>query len=211
MKKITISIVSTALMIFGALYLSGQKNLFEKQDIRKNVERIHEEFGDGMFRAFYAMNELRPYSIIQLESTIDLYSNSWISPVELAGRLTAEEKEQLIEAIVEYLAAFDYDERVEIYRKLNLFCVSDKEMELVEYSLGDKKMIFRALKNSDITKEYFTQFSDRSYLGVDDLSSGQSEKAYYEALNKIATMDDAERFAYLSEFYKNMSQLAGKH
>ena len=67
------------------------------------IQALISKHGDEVYKSFYAIKELRPYSIAQIDTVARLYSNEWIPPEDVIKILSEENKQELYGDIINYM------------------------------------------------------------------------------------------------------------
>lgn len=176
-------------------------NFINKLEMQYGKETIH--------LSFFSIDELRPYSILQNESTVSKYSNNWVTPMEYLALLSDTEKQELDSNIYNYIQDFDSVRKVKIYSKISNYLYTYTIFENLFISNDDnfKLKIFKTLRNMDVTRIAFEHISALGEFTVSDLNSNILNQAKVKAYNKIADLDDQSRQLYYSEFFKNISKM----
>ncbi len=202
-----------ALLMFGVLFLIPEVSTNKTSndvDIKEFIGKLELEYGQEVLHlSFFSIDELRPYSILQNESTVAIYSNNWVTPNEFLNSLSFDERKGLNSRIFSYVEDFDTTHLTQIYSKLSnyLYTYTVLEKLLMDSDEAKKLKIFRTLRQMDRTKSAFEHISTMGEFNSTDLKSNLLNQAKVKAYNKIADLDDQSRLLYYSEFFKNVSKL----
>lgn len=202
-----------ALFMFGLLFLSPEISTNKTSsdvDIKEFISKLELEYGQEVLHlSFFSIDELRPYSILQNESTVSIYSNNWVTPKELLNSLTLDERKSLNSRIYRYVEDFDTTHLTQIYSKISnyLYTYTVFEKLLMDSDNAKKLKIFRTLRQMDITRSAFDHISTMGEFNSNDLKSNELNQAKVKAYNKIADLDEQSRLSYYSEFFKSVSTL----
>lgn len=179
-------------------------------EVQVFINRLESQYGEETLKlSFYSINELRPYSILQYENTVNKYSNNWVTPVEYLSLLEPEDRESINTRIFSYINDFDMVKQSKMYNKIASYLYTFNVIEklLVGSDNKFKLKIFKTLRQLDATKVSFEQFSSKGEFEESDLNSNALNQAKVKAYNNISDLDEQSRLLYYSEFFKNISKL----
>ncbi|MBM2816901.1 MAG: hypothetical protein HW421_3663 [Ignavibacteria bacterium] len=216
MKKISLNTVITLIIaniiilmiLFGWHKLLSQTPGKTEKKIQSETPALHDfakKFDNRIYKAFYSIAELRPYAIIQLDKTMQLYENKWSSPDKLVSMLTQKEKDYLLEKIDEFISSSGNEFKYKMQNTVNMWCINDWNFEFLSdfygFTRDDLLNIFSKIK---ITNQYLEKFNitELNELGKDEL--------YNIILNYISTFERVETLKFYSDVYSNLSMLAAK-
>ncbi|ROL61052.1 hypothetical protein D9V86_07710, partial [Bacteroidetes/Chlorobi group bacterium ChocPot_Mid] len=110
MKKLGIFFVLW-LLLLSLVYLLHSEDQQKKESkpttIQTQINAIVKAYGDKAFKAFYSLEELRPFSIVQIDQICDMYSNNWLSPQIIVSKLSNSDKQTLAKNVAEYIESFN--------------------------------------------------------------------------------------------------------
>lgn len=202
-----------ALFMFGLLFLTPKVSTNKTSndvDIKEFISKLELEYGKEVLQlSYFSIDELRPYSILQNEATVSIYSNKWVTPKEFLNSLSADEKNNLNERIYNYVEDFDTTHLSQLYSKISnyLYTYTVFEKLLIDSDIAKKLKIFRTLRQMDITRTAFDHISTMGDFNINDLKSNELNQAKVKSYNKIADLDEQSRLSYYSEFFKSISTL----
>ncbi|PKL79243.1 MAG: hypothetical protein CVV25_08725 [Ignavibacteriae bacterium HGW-Ignavibacteriae-4] len=202
-----------ALFMFGWLFLIPEistNKTSDDVDIKEFISNLELEYGQEVVHlSFFSIDELRPYSILQNESTVSIYTNSWVSPTEYLKSLSLDERKSLDSRIFSYVEDFDTTHLLQIYNKIKnyLYTYTVFEKLLVDSDVTKKLKIFQTLRQMDKTRSAFDHISTLGEFNTEDLKSNELNQAKVKAYNKIADLDEQSRLLYYSEFFKSISSI----
>jgi len=197
-----------ALFMFSLMFLIPEVSTNKTTndvDIKEFISKLEIEYGQEVLHlSYFSIDELRPYSILQNESTVSLYTNSWVTPKDYLNSLSLDERKSLNSRIFSYVEDFDTTHLTHIYSKIKnyLYTYTVFEKLLVDSDENKKLKIFQTLRQMDITRNAFDHISTMGEFSVSDLKSNELNQAKVKAYNKIADLDEQSRLLYYSEFFK---------
>jgi hypothetical protein len=174
------------------------------------LHKLEMQYGEmTMHIAFFSIEEIRPYSILQNEATVSKYSNTWVAPAEYLSLLDDSEKQELDTSVAQYIQDFNAERKEKVYSKIanylytytifeNLFLANDNDFKL---------KMFRTLRTMNVTRVAFEHVSTLGEFTVANLGSPELNQAKVKAYNKISDLDEQSRLLYYSEFFKNISKM----
>lgn len=202
-----------ALFMFGLFFLIPEVSTNKTSndvDIKEFISNLELEYGQEVLHlSFFSIDELRPYSILQNESTVSIYTNNWVLPKEYLKSLSLDERKSLNSRILSYVEDFDSTHLTQIYSKIKnyLYTYTVFEKLLVDSDAVKKLKIFQTLRQMDITRTAFDHISTLGEFNTEDLKSNELNQAKVKAYNKIADLDEQSRLLYYSEFFKSVSKI----
>ncbi|GEM_PF-2339722 len=202
-----------ALLMFGWLFLIPEVSTNKTNndvDIKEFIRKLELEYGqEALHISFFSIDELRPYSILQNESTVSIYSNNWVPPRDFLNSLSMDERKELNSRIYSYVEDFDTTQLSKIYNKISnyLYTYTVFEKLLMDSDESKKLKIFQTLRQMDRTKSAFEHISTMGEFNSSDLKSNLLNQAKVKAYNRISDLDDQSRLLYYSEFFKSVSNI----
>lgn len=205
MKKSIYTLTGLAVLIALSLTLTqfGFADRSE-QDFEKQLNRVFDKHGDDCIYSFYSIDEIRPYSILQLEETMALYNNQWLPPQKYMEQLDSKDKKFLIEKLAVYLASLKEDEANRIMHKINNWCVIQDQLSIIEEMDINDKLMLTAFYKLDDTKHIFEQFSKSGELKLDEMTADEKKQAFVETMNILADLDSREQLNYYSKMFNQL-------
>lgn len=184
---------------------------YSGSEVAKRINLLKEKYDSRLFKAFYSIEELRPFSIVQVDNILELYNKNegWLSPDFLISKLNKKDSDLLLSRVIEYIDSFSPESRkTQILNKLDNWCKADgqfefinKVMEITDTTLKD------IILNINEKKGYDTQYFNIKSLPVNELSEEQKKFAYYQTINLLASMKMTQQFQYYSEVYSSLCEM----
>ncbi|MCB0701715.1 MAG: hypothetical protein R2863_02645 [Candidatus Kapaibacterium sp.] len=202
-----------ALFIFTFLFLNPEisnNKTNNDLDIKEFLDKKELEYGQEVLHlSFFSIDELRPYTILQNESTVAIYKNSWVKPIEYLKTLSLDERKNLNTRIYNYVEDFDTNRLTTIYNKINnyLYTYTLFEKLFLDSDSKQKLKIYQTLRQMEYTKSAFDEISTMGEFKESELDSHKLNQAKIKAYNKISDLNDKSRLQYYSDFFKNLSKL----
>ena len=212
MKKVIFVLSIVALFACGTLFLKSQSAPAKMIDVKTQVESLEKGYGAGLVESFYSLDELRPYAIIQMDKTIDMYENDWIAPSDVYKKLTPKERDLIKTKLIGFISSKPVEEREHLLTKIKSWCIADLQFEFIKsnYNQSEQTML-GIMKNLAGTSEVFETISKSGPCDLAKLSENEKNEAYNKVLNKIAEMKLNDQFKYYSAVFTNLSTLAEKN
>ena len=207
MKKFVgfIFIWTVLLSLVYILYSENQTSVTKG----KSAEEIHsiiEKYGDRAYKSFYSIEELRPYSIIQIDKISQMYSNKWLSPDLIMKKITSKDKKILAKSIIEYINDMKKNKREYILKKIINWCKADLQFSFINNDLGIyRENILKAVHQVTGTQRIISKYYDLKADDVEKLSPEQMNKAYYETLNLVSSLKWQDQLKYYSDIYNQLA------
>ena len=199
----------------GVVYLVESKTssqLKKTSDVDTDfINQLINDFDTTAYKAFYSIDELRPFSILQIEKISDMYvSDKWLSPALIVANLTDEDKNKLEDKIIEFIKRQVPEQKKLIYDRLKLWCMADLHFSFMQSKMEIYQQdLLKVFKNIDSVKKIIIP-------GIkQDLSSNQTaefggEYLYYETINYISKLDYSDQLRYMSDVFKELAE-TGKY
>lgn len=201
------------MVILSAIFIIADNTDFDKSNdqlLFDKSKELRERFGTSYLYCAFSLEELRPFSIIQSESTLQLYlRNDEISPKILAEALSEQEKSFLVSQIAEYAASLEFPEEAEnLLKKIEYWCIGDKLFTVMNGEMG----IFvdnlkNAIKRIDATKNILQQYSQSNNTGKGEAELLNDDPAYFQVLNYLSKQPFAEQLDYYASIYNELSDI----
>ena len=214
MKKLIIFVVLWFVLLTLVYFLHSEDKAVtkNKSEVCIQIESLSAKYGDKLFKAFYSVDELRPFSIVQIDKILEIYDNSWISPVGIVSKLDAKEKELLLSKVIEYIESFeDENKRKLMLYKLVSWCKADSQFEFIHHELEvyDDNILKAIDLNNDEKVAVSTNLENSQKINV-ELTSQQKDFAYHQALNRISTLSTKEQLKYYGKIYTQLGNMEDK-
>ena len=213
MKKLGIFIVLWLflLSLVYLLYSEDQQKKSKPTDINSQINGIVKLYGDRAFKAFYSLEELRPYSIVQIDRICDIYDNTWLSPNVIITKLSNNDKLLLSKNVAEFIHSFnDAEKEKYLISRLVNWCKADLQFNFLNSGLGVyQESIVQALNNVNKTNQYFLIY-DVKASGSSQDSTQQNEFTYYQTLNLISTMKTSDQLKFYGDIYYQLASIVEK-
>jgi hypothetical protein len=208
--KILFSFIAIVISCFLLIYVLNTNKATSNAGsaVKQTLLNYEAVYDQALYKSFYSLEELRPYSIIQLDKIADLYQNEWITPDNIVQKLDDNDKKFMIDRIAELIDSQESPE----YRKTLLELIKHWCMDYSLLSFLCEKFevqendIFKALYQISTVKEVMQQYVEKKSPIEDNFSVEGRSKAYYSAINYISTLDFNSELTYFSELYKNLAQ-----
>ncbi len=202
------------LLLLSLVYLlhsEDQPKEAKPATIEMQVTSIVKIYGDGAFKAFYSLEELRPYSIVQIDQICDIYDNHWLSPSTILDKLDNDDKNLLTKSVAEYITSFnDPDKEKYILLRLVNWCKADLQFAFINNSLGIyQENIVQALNNVNKTNQYFLIYDVKADT-VNQQKDQQNEYTYYQTLNLISTMKTPDQLKFYGDIFYQLASIEEK-
>jgi hypothetical protein len=208
--KIIFSFVTLIISCFILIYVisTDKAKSYAGSEVKRTLIEYSDIYDQALYKSFYSIEELRPYSIIQLDKIADLYQNDWITPDNIVPKLDESDKIFMIDKISELIESrVSTQYRKNILEMIKHWCMNYSQLSFISDKLGiHDHDVFNALFNIDATREIMRQYVEKKSPVEDNFSVEGKSKAYYSAINYISTLDFNEELSYFSEVYKYLAQ-----
>jgi hypothetical protein len=210
-KIIAFLLIYVAIACIAIVYLVyAQKSVpvpAGEKDTKVRLTLLENEFNGSLLRSFYSLEELRPYSIIQIDKIAEKYvSGAWLSPEETVNILDEKEKRLLLDKIAFWIdSQGDNYKKMRILDKIKYWCVADGEFNLLNSKMGIfDKNILKAINQTSMTKNFIPQLSEQGHC-TKEMTDEQIEKAYIDTYNFICNLPLEDQLKYYSEMFEHLS------
>jgi len=203
--------------ILSAILIIAESNDFNKtnnQLLLDKSKELHLRFGDSFFYCAFSMDELRSFSIIQFENTLQLFlQNDEISPKMLAEALTDTEKHFLVIRIADYASSLVAEKDADIlFKKIEHWCIGDKLFTVMNGEMGFfVDNLINAMKRIDASKNIIQLNLQSNTVGKGDSKLLNDDPAYFEVLNYLSKQPFPEQLDYYARVYKELSLMCKKN
>ena len=178
-------------------------------EITSSVNTIVEKYGDRAYRAFYSIEELRPYCIIQIDKIIEMFDDDWLSPSTIVPMLDKNDKELLKIKVLEYIKSLDNDNKKNvIVLKIISWCKADMQFSFLKEELGIyPENLMQALHNVNIKKQLIAKYYDYKSANTKEMSDEQKDYVYFKTLNILSIMNFKDQMLYYGDVYNQLALL----
>ncbi len=176
--------------------------------VASKLSVIVAENESNIFVAFYSVSELRPFSIIQFDKTIELYSPKWVAAESYADLLDNKDKQELQKRIAEYLESMPAEKQNDIIEKIDYWCVNERQFRLlIDHFAIKESDIIRALNSLKLTSHVVADILVRGDLDIRSMSDMQRNEAINLALNIISSKRLQDQLKYYSKLFNKLSEI----
>ena len=208
MRKALISIIMIAAVSVVIYYTSFSSNNKEEL-LQSQIEQLKEKHGENLFIAYYSIDELRSYSIIQLDKTIEMYNNRWITPEEIVTKLDNEDKATLNDKIIQRLKSFNNGKDQELIQKIQLWCVAKSQFDLISSQMGfNKTELLSVIKGMNFASDVFASINKTGNTEIDDLNHQKQNEVFYSVMNKVADLSFNEQLMFHSNLFAGLNKMS---
>ncbi|MFP4370534.1 MAG: hypothetical protein ACOC3T_05775 [Bacteroidota bacterium] len=211
MKKIIL--ISSGILIIAAInavLLFSLQEQGKKDMIREKINGLENTYDNSVFRAFYSLPELRPFSIIQLDETYKMYDQEWISPEKYVSKLNENSKDKLKDRVASMLSERNEIETPAILEKLEAWCKADKQLYILHEYMGfEKVFLVNAMRNIELTKNIGIE-QNAADKTPESMTGQNVDEAFYDGINRIANLETKSQLGYYSGLFLQLSALAYK-
>ncbi|MFH1052293.1 MAG: hypothetical protein V1779_15340 [bacterium] len=213
MKKLGIFIVLW-LLLLSLVYLlhsEDQQKAAKPSTINTQINNIVKLYGDRAFKAFYSIEELRPYSIVQIDQICDIYDNNWLSPNTILTKLDNEDKQFLTKSVAEYIGSFnDPDKEKYLLLRIVNWCKADMQFSFINDGLGIyQENIVQALHNVNKVNQNLFDNNIKAD-GKNEISGQENDYTYYQTLNLISNMKTSDQMKFYGDIYYQLASMLDK-
>lgn len=208
MKKLYLIAFSIAVSSLSLFLFNGNADIDNSRN--GDLHKIVDKYGESAYRSFYSLEELRPFSIIQLDKTLELYTKDWISPGKYVSILDNSDKKLLRDKITGFLKEKDIEQRTEILNKIKYWCTAEKQFAVIRESMCIyDDAILKAVDNIELTSNLF---DDGSFLknegDMSGLTSIDKDKIFSKTYNRLAGLEFRSQLYYYSRLFDELNNLA---
>jgi hypothetical protein len=213
MKKIIIILSAIAILLCISIFYTKaiSEIILGDNSVKSKIDKLTEENQNNIYLAYFSLNELRSFSIIQIDKFSSKYDKKWIDPKTYAGELNNDDKELLRSKIIDYINSYkDLKKQGEILNKLYFWCYNEHHLNSIinTFSINQDTVTSAAL-NTDFLKSVNVKYMNQSSSEYKKLSNEDYKKAYYDMLELVSSLKPREQFAFYSTFYKELSAMGG--
>ncbi len=180
----------------------GEKN--EKtDDIQSKIFELENKFGNAFFEAIYSIDNLRPYTIIQIDKIASIYDNSWISPDEFVSMLNKKDKKILVRKISEFIGDFEQKQQDDILRNINSWCIAENLLNLISRKIGVGRSNVLNIVMTFLPAPINTNTGE--IINAEQADNNE-EYYYYSTLNQLSNLSQKEQYRLFSKLFGELAQ-----
>lgn len=194
-------------VFFLVLLISAQG--ISQQDAKKNnveteIRNLENVFGNSFYKALYSIDELRPYSIIQIDKIAQMYDNNWISPKAIVAKLNHKDKEVLISGIVDYITNLETKKSGKnILNKIKAWCVAENQLNLIAKKIGiGRTNVLKIIMNYLPSPTN----SNTGEIIINDKANINEEYYYYATINQLSNLKPKEQYHLFANIFGALAQ-----
>lgn len=207
MKNALKLMMPAVVIAISAVLLYAQFN--SKNEIEKELSLLNANYGDIVYESFYSIPSIKPFSIIQLEKTIEMYDNKWIDPSVIVSMLEDDEKEVLLSSIADLIEESENIEREHILHQIKNWCIAKRQFEFLDHAVGlSEAQILNLLLRLEETKNLADKYDRSGSIEIDQLQDKDQKMTVYTAVDKLSAMNLNQQMSYYSNMYKELSTYA---
>jgi len=208
-NKLSLLFLLSLTLMIGSLN-AEEKTKNNLKQISDSILKMQLEYGDAFYKALFSLDEIRAYSIIQVDNISNLYNNNWISPNKILTLLDKNDKELLNIGLSEFIDSYpDIKKQEELISKIKHWCNAEFEMNLITCKMGlPEERLIKALMKinpiivSDVTGET---------INPSTIKNNQNDEQYYFlCLNSISTMTINDQLKYYSKLFNQLADISQK-
>lgn len=209
MKYIGIGLITLFLIVAVKSKEEIDEKNKELNQIKKDLENLHSKYDEDFYLACFSVYEIRPYSILQFEQNVDIYTGEWITSKNYLSNLNAKEKELLKNKIAEYLLTEKAIEKSDIIEKINSWCINHKQFEFIieNYRITEKDFV-GLLEKFEEFSNITNLVSNQGPEKIDKSNILQIDEAITNAENIISDMPLKTQLIIYSSIYRELSIIA---
>lgn len=210
MVKKAIFILTLCLVLaMGAIFVQSQSQKSLKDDTKTEILDIEKKFGPMIYLSFYSLEEIRPYAIIQLDKTIEMYENNWIKPSAVVSKLSAKEKDMVKGKIIAFIMSKNDEEKKELVNKLRFWCMANSQMEFLQKTLNQSQnQTLLACNRIPSVGEAFAEYGKTGPIDMQKLDDNAKDELFNKILNNVADMSFPDQMKFYSAVYAKLSDFA---
>lgn len=175
----------------------------------QELHQMKERYGDDIYHAFYSLNDLRPYSIIQFDKTIDAYNNTWIEPDSLIQLLSPDQREALMGKVVYYLNTLPEKDSKSILCKIDNWCIANRQLKFILCTMRiPEEKVLSACMKIDIFNQGLNFISKRDSLSLNNISHKEVNQGLNEITNTLSGLNPTKQLHYYSRIYSELYTIA---
>ena len=195
------------MLVVYMLYSQTNKQSSRYSVVQKELQDYIANYGNSVYKSFFSLEELRPYSILHTDRLSENYENKWTEPSKMAASLSKKEKDNLLRKVAEFIESSpDESARRRLMLQIKNWCIADLYFGFLGDKLGVKnETLLNSIIENSKTKSLLLKINATGNRNINSLSSIQADEVYTYAVNYVSTLSLKEQMKYYSEL---MGQLA---
>lgn len=199
------NLIFFAAILVSVFALRSSEDKIGNYEIIRTLNELEDEFGMKFYQSLFSVEEIRPYSILQSQKTIDLYSDEWLSSSEYIEVLAQDDLDNLKEKIIAYLNSLSSSSTIQILKKVENWCIIDMQFTVFNKYGLNQDMIIGALFQSEFTNEVFDDYINSGPFSINTITENQKHEIINDAKNLIASQPTKDQLYFHSSLYKNFA------
>ncbi len=179
-------------------------------DVSHRLSYLEHDYQDCIYECFFALDEVRPYAIIQVDRLIEVYNNAWIEPDKVASMLTASEKRVLLSKVTQFVEEKEEVEQSILLNKIVNWCRVKKLFSVIDTDYGfPKSDLVEVTSHLDATSyiiQSLTSQSAQADMSTESLSLIEQNEVYYKTINHISGLQIQTQFDLYSQIFKKLAK-----
>lgn len=199
-------------MIAGSFFLKSQSSSETSRiDAETALERYESLYSSNFYASLYSIDEIRSFMIIQLEKTIEMYENEWISPEAVASTLTNKEKSYLKGKVLIYIKSKSSEEADRLIMKIGSWCVADNQMKFFGKNYGfSDKVLLSTMKALPMAKSILQDENKSGEKAIAKMNALEINEIYHRAVNNLSEMPLNDQMDIYSQIYARINSVTCK-
>ncbi len=198
--------MSLTLMIVSLNAEEKTKNNLKQ--ISDKILKMQVEYGDAFYKALFSLDDIRAYSIIQVDKISNLYNNNWISPNKILSLIDKKDKELLNIGLSEFIDSYsDNKKQEELFTTIRNWCIAEFEMKILTSKMGlpESRLINALMKINPIIVSNVTGET----IQPSSIKNSQNDEQYYFlCLNSISSMTINDQLRYYSKLFNQLADIS---
>jgi hypothetical protein len=179
----------------------------EDSDIKDRVRAVVDQYGDRAFKAFYSLDELRPYCIVQIDKICDMYGNNWLSPITIIENLKFEDKKILANSVAGFIESFENENKKNyVISKIINWCKADLQFTFLNEGMGIyNDNIYKAMNSVNRNNQFHSPYDYKS-AESEIISNDQNDFIYCQTLNLVSGMAFSDQLKFYGDIYYQLAE-----
>ncbi len=199
-----------AFLAINTYFLVVASDDINKENVSNRLSSLEKSYDDCLYECFFALDELRPFAIIQSDKLIQMYNNSWTEPNKLAEVLSSNEKRLLLAKVAEFIDEKEEISQSLLMNKITNWCRVSKLFEVINTDYGySQSEIVRVTSEMEATSYILpnvTRHVAQADISNEALSDIEENEIYYKTINHIAGLKINTQFELYSGLFKNLAK-----
>ncbi len=209
MVKILAYLSLFSFLAINTYFLLIADDNIEQKNVSHTLSYLEQNYQDCLFECFYALQETRPFAIIQVDRLVHLYNNAWTEPDKIVAMLNKVEKQSLISKLTSYIEEKDEVDRSILLQKITNWCRVKKLFSVIDMDYGYKKSdLINATSKLGPTSYIIDNLSAQTAqadMNINSMSALEENEAYYKTINHIAGLKIDTQFDLYSQIFKYLA------